>query len=66
MFPGGAPPVDREERQDLLDMLRPEQEGHLEALDEAFLRYPEDLTGLLHAYVKEHRSEITGAAQCGF
>jgi Domain of unknown function (DUF4375) len=35
---------------------------HLQCLDQAFYRYPDDLTELLYRYVHEHRDEITGSS----
>ena|SRR6478752_2004091 len=47
-FPNGAPP-DRATRQELLEEIDAEN-GVFEGLDEEFLAYPHDLTGLLAAF----------------
>jgi hypothetical protein len=49
-FPGGMPPKDRFERQDLLlEQVSPEADAFQE-LDKEFYSSPENLTGLLHGY----------------
>lgn len=65
IFPGSAPPRDREERQALLASFGPEQEAALARLDEEFFGYPDNLTELLHAYVKMHAASIPGAKDVG-
>ena len=65
VFPRSAPPRDRDQRQELLLALKPRQETLLEELSEEFFQYPDDLTELLHAYVKKHSVDIPGAAETG-
>jgi hypothetical protein len=50
MFPGGMPPKDRFERQDLLlEQISPEADAFQE-LDKEFYSSPENFSGLLHDY----------------
>ncbi len=65
MFPGSSPPRDRRERWVLLDGLGPEQKAVLDKLDEEFLRYPDDLTTLLHEYVRRNSDQVSGATEVG-
>ena len=48
-FPGGFPATDRHERQDQLEEVSPESEA-FEEDDAAFVRYDEDLAGLLERF----------------
>jgi hypothetical protein len=50
MFPGGSAPPERGARQDLLAQVSPDGDA-FEALDEQFLRYPDDLVALLAKYL---------------
>jgi hypothetical protein len=61
VFPGSMPPRERDERQAILDSLHEEQRAQLESLDDAFFGYPDDLTGLLFAYVRHNAAGIPGA-----
>ncbi len=45
-FPGGMPPKDWDERQEVLETVSPDSEA-FEDDDEAFLKYEDDLAGLL-------------------
>jgi hypothetical protein len=65
VFPRPHPPRDRDERQALLDALLPEQKAVLDNLDEQFYRYPDNLTELLHDYVKRNSANIPGAVDVG-
>lgn len=58
LFPDG-PPADRSLRQDLLLTLDPNITLFQE-LDDAFYRYPDNLSELLYNFVLEHRSDIRG------
>lgn len=62
VFPGSAPPRADEPRRALVDSLTSEQRQILEECDRAFYRAPDDITGLLLAYVRAHAREIEGAA----
>jgi Domain of unknown function (DUF4375) len=48
-------------RREALDDLGEAAREKLEALDERFCSYPNDLTGLLHGYVVRHASEFASA-----
>lgn len=52
-------PSTREEREDALDALSEPEIAKLEALDNGFYEYPDDLTSLLYAFVVE-RPEVFG------
>jgi len=54
------PPADRSLRQDLLLALDPDMTLFQE-LDDAFYKYPDNLSALLYNFVVEHRSDIHGA-----
>ena len=57
---GGEVPVDLEVRRELLASREGEAlTAELQACDEAFLRYGEDLTALNAAYVRAHREDFT-------
>jgi uncharacterized protein DUF4375 len=60
LFPDGVPPTSRDERQDLLEEIDPDEEL-FESLDDAFLAYPHDLTALLAGFARANRSAIRGA-----
>lgn len=57
-FPGGAPPRDHQARQRLSSAASSETRATWERLDQEFLRYPDDLTSLLYAWVKAHPEEF--------
>ena len=65
LFPGLSPPRDRDARQSLLAGFEPEQQATLERLDQQFFLYPDNLTELLHDYVKRNSAEISGATDVG-
>lgn len=48
-FPNGMPPVDRDQRQDLLEKISPDAEA-FESQDRAFLEYKDDLQTLVDAF----------------
>jgi len=48
-FPGGVPPKDRFQRQDVLHQVSPESDA-FDELDGEFYGYPDDLPGLLAKY----------------
>jgi uncharacterized protein DUF4375 len=52
LFPGEVVPGDAEERQSLLDSLPEEERRRLDALDEEFFKYPDDLEHLMAEYVR--------------
>jgi hypothetical protein len=58
VFPGGAPPRDHDARQRLLRTAPDAVRSTWERLDQAFLKYPDDLTSLLYAWVKAHPREF--------
>jgi hypothetical protein len=58
VFPGGAPPRDHDARQRLLRTATDEVRSTWERLDREFFKYPDDLTSLLHAWVKAHPKEF--------
>ena len=64
-FPGGQPPRDPKQRRSILEAIGVTHAELLEQLDTEFLRYPDDLTELLHSYVVRHRCEIAGSAEVG-
>jgi hypothetical protein len=45
-------------RREYMNKLSPQATNTLSDLDQAFYRYPDDLTMLLYRYVSEHRAEI--------
>ena len=53
-FPGGVPPADRNERQNLIAKISPNSDA-FETQDERFLQYKDDLTELVNAYVSKLR-----------
>lgn len=60
VFGSAGPPADRDARIAAMDRLPPGSEDTWTATDSDFYAYPEDLTKLLAAYVRKHRSEIPG------
>lgn len=56
VFPDARPPVDREQRIDLLEQLPADAAATWSRLDDEFYRYPDDLPALLRQYVAEHRA----------
>ena len=60
LFPGGAPPVDRSERQCVLDEIDPDI--HIfNQLDRRFYAYPDEISTLVYDFVAAHRDQIRGA-----
>lgn len=59
LFPSSTPQVDRRKRGKQLDKI---DEDLFEPLDEQFMSYPDDLTDLLHAYVRANIADIAGAS----
>ena len=60
LFPGGAPPVDRSERQCVLDEIDPD--SHIfNQLDRRFYAYPDEISTLVYDFVVAHRDQIRGA-----
>lgn len=57
-FPGGTPPVDRDQRLAILDDMPEEARKAWSALDDEFYLYPDDLADLLRRYVTAHRDEF--------
>lgn len=57
-FPGGGPPRDQDARQRLIAAASSEVRAAWERLDQEFLKYPDDLTSLLYAWVKAHPEEF--------
>lgn len=58
VFGPAGPPRDRDERQEILARFTEVQTERLDELGQAFLRYPDDLTSLLYAYVQQHESDF--------
>lgn len=58
VFPGGPPPRDRDERQRRLSKLSEGIRAEWELLDQEFVKYPDDLTALLYAWVRAHPDEF--------
>lgn len=58
VFPGGAPPQDRDQRGELVDRLPERASEEWEALDEAWNAYPDDLTTLMRRYVEARRADF--------
>ncbi|MBQ7915986.1 MAG: DMP19 family protein [Firmicutes bacterium] len=53
---GGSVPVDREERQDLMEQLEIEEDNEILCeCDEAFYGYAEDLVQLNYEYIMQHK-----------
>ena len=57
-FPDGHVPSDQEERAAVLDAAADTLNDELEALDERFYKYPDNLTELLFGYVLENKESI--------
>lgn len=55
VFPDARPPADREARIALLETLPAEATATWSDLDDAFYRYPDDLTALMREYVRANR-----------
>ena len=60
LFPGGAPPVDRSERQCVLDEIDPDIQI-FNQLDRKFYAYPDKISALVYDFVVAHRDQIRGA-----
>jgi len=58
IFGVAGPPRNRDERQKALERLS-ERERTLGLLDQRFFEYPDDLQGLLEAYVESQGSQLT-------
>lgn len=57
---GREVPADRDERQDMMDELESDElDEALEACDDDFYAYEEDLNALNYAYVLKHKSDFT-------
>ena len=56
------PWLDDDARQDTVLALDDDIQSELEELDQAFFKYPNNLTELLYAYVVQHRDEIGAPA----
>jgi hypothetical protein len=57
-FPGGKVPSSREERERLLESMGEAPREKWSQLDDRFHEYPDDLTGLMRAYVRENRANF--------
>lgn len=57
-FPGGSPPRDQDARQRVVGAASNAVRAAWEHLDQEFLKYPDDLTSLLYAWVKAHPEEF--------
>lgn len=60
LFPNGAPPTERFERQTLLEEIDPDCEL-FESLDNEFFAYPDDITAMLARFVRANRASIRGS-----
>jgi len=58
LFPGGAPPRNRDARLQLLDAMSDGRRSEWGELDQRFCSYPDDLTALMRRFVETHRSEF--------
>ena len=58
VFPGGQPPLDRQERQQAMDKVRKQSKPVWDRCDNEFYELKEDLTRLSLAYAKKKRAEI--------
>lgn len=63
LFPDSSPPRDRNARQPLLAAFVPEQHATLERLSQEFILDPDNLTVLLHDYVKRNSTAIAGVTE---
>lgn len=61
-FAEGGPSRSRPERQKQLAALPNQVKGLLDELTDRFFDYPDNLTELLYAFIREHRHEIQGAS----
>ena len=59
VFPKCKVPKEQSERRKLLLTFSEKQRGKLSQLDGEFLKYPDDLGGLLLTHIKSHRSDIS-------
>ncbi|MBX3414053.1 MAG: DMP19 family protein [Pirellulales bacterium] len=60
VFNGGMFSRESAKRQEQLLALSEDAEEEFDSLDEEFFEYPDNLTELLYAYVRQHQSEIAG------
>ena len=51
---GSQPPAAQDDNEQRLDALSPEAQEQLYAIDKSFIRYPDNLTELLFAFVASH------------
>jgi hypothetical protein len=58
-FGKAGPSREWEERRDQLERIGDAAEGIWQELDDAFLEYPDDLSGLMRTYVREHRDQFS-------
>lgn len=63
VFPGGAPDRNEEARKSQVDGLSEEADAVLEALDQEFMAYPDDLTDLLYRYAQRNAKVIRRSGQ---
>lgn len=63
VFPGGALERDEKARQAQVDGLSEEANAVLEALDQEFMAYPDDLTDLLYRYAQRNAKVIRRSGQ---
>jgi hypothetical protein len=61
LFQAESPNADHEARSGQLEGISASAASRLEALDQEFFAYPDDLTDLLYAYVVANREQIAGA-----
>jgi hypothetical protein len=61
LFQAGRPDADQESRTAQLEAMSDNAAGELEAFDEQFFDYHDDLTELLYEYVSANREQIAGA-----
>lgn len=61
VFGSLPPPMDREQREATLARIAPSQQEDLNACDNAFFKYPDNLTNLLYDYIAANRSTVRGA-----
>lgn len=60
LFPNALVPIDREERNKVLDAFTPKRKQQLNKLSDEFTDYPDDLSSLLNTYVEEHQEQFLG------
>src|SRR5438093_490965 len=58
VFPGGQPPLDRQERQQVMDKVRTQSKSVWHQCDDEFYELKEGLTRLSLAYAKKKKAEI--------